>query len=243
MVWKSPLADLEAPTTKHGVGHCTKHDMDMWRIERSVPSYKMTDKYKVGDQLEYQPIFCPQCELEKKNEKLAKAGCMVDNSTINLVEKETAIQKLARKKHIDILQDLVATYSFEDELGVVQAEEFVKFLKNKVGREKKVEILKTNKFIELRSSRFMSDEQKQKYLKVVHNVETADILVIDSLADYGDNDEETINTLLLSAKEGGAITLMTIPESADRLETMPTKLKFRFRRAQKLSISSKGVQY
>lgn len=235
----NPMAALAPPESEFG--WCDKHDCALTRIEYTVPSFAMSDKYRTGEQHEHQPIFCKACEAEKKAKKLAELGCLTSVEGAS-AKKESAVGKLLKTKGIDITRDVIVRYTYEDELSVVGAQNFVRFLEKDIGKEKRVKVIDTTRFVELRQSRFMSDEKKAQYLKVTHEAETCDILVINTLADYGDNSEEDINNLMLGTRDGCAIVILTIPESADRLEFLPTKLKFRMKRAQEMNISSRGGQ-
>ncbi len=88
----------------------------------------------------------------------------------------------------------------------------------------------------------MSEEEKQKFLKLKYDIETADILILNSLADFVDKELEDINAMLLSVKETGTIVILTIPESDYRLEQLPIRLRKRINKAQIMNISSKGIQ-
>lgn len=239
--FKNPMADIETPTLKEGVGICSKHNCEMWEVQRSVPSYKSDkDRAKGEHQREYQPRFCPMCQQEKKNNRLILAGASVEGYDSPNKNKETAIEKLARTKGIDITRDVVVKFSYNDELSVVNAENFVSWFEKDLSREKRVKVIKPNRFLETRQRRFMNDESKQKYLKLSHDIETADIVVLDSLADVPNGSMDEINSVLLSTKDDATLVILSIPESDFLLQEMPIKLRFRLKRAQEHSLSSTG---
>lgn len=237
---KSPMADLETPTKKEGVGFCTKHQCEMWEVQRSVPSFKNDIEKMNNRQREYQPRFCPECQIEKRNIRLAAYGAYVEGVESVNKGRETAVEKLARTRGIDAERDVIVKYTFADELSVVSAEKFISWLEKDLGREKKVKVLRVNRYLEIRNRRFMNNESKDKFLKYSHEIETADIVILDSLADVPDGSMDDINSALLSTRDGATIMIMTIPEADFRLEEMPIKLRYRFRRAQTMGMSSTG---
>lgn len=111
-----------------------------------------------------------------------------------------------------------------------------------VGKQIKVKVVDTNKYVRQAKDKFMSDEEKQKFLRLKHEIEVADLVVVDSLADYEDREESEINKMMSSIKEKARLMVLTIPESDDRLGTLPSKLKYRMAQAQILSLSSTGGQ-
>ncbi|MDN6548240.1 MAG: hypothetical protein L0K71_11680, partial [Lactococcus lactis] len=109
-------------------------------------------------------------------------------------------------------------------------------------RQKKVKRLKVRKYIQIAENRFSSDEAREKYLKVLHDIEEAEILIFDSLADFVDKEAEKALTPLLSAKDSCSIIILTIPESDERLGQLPARLKFKLNNAQVMNLSSIGQQ-
>lgn len=239
---KSPMADLETPTVKEGIGWCEKHQCEYWEVQRSVPSFKNSIERMNGRQREYQPRFCPQCQLDARNIRLAKYGALVEGVDAASEARETAVGKLARTRGIDAERDVIVKYNYADELSVVSAEKFISWLERDLGREKKVKVLRVNRYLEIRNRRFMNNESKDKFLKYSHEIETADIVILDSLADVPDGSMDDINSALLSTRDGSTLMIMTIPESDFRLEEMPIKLRYRLRRAQTMGMSSTGKQ-
>lgn len=143
---------------------------------------------------------------------------------------------------MDLRKDVVVKYDYADELSVNNAESFVKWITDNIGQSVKVKVIRPDKYAEQRRNRFMSEEEKQKFLKLKYDIETADILILNSLADFVDKELEDINAMLLSVKETGTIVILTIPESDYRLEQLPIRLRKRINKAQIMNISSKGIQ-
>ena len=117
-----------------------------------------------------------------------------------------------------------------------------KWIVTNVGRQKKVKRLKVRKYIQIAENRFSSDEAREKYLKILHDIEEAEILIFDSLADFTSNQAEKALTPLLSASDNCSIIMLTIPESDERLEQLPARLKFKLNNAQVMNFSSTGQQ-
>ena len=98
------------------------------------------------------------------------------------------------------------------------------------------------KHVELAKNRASGDEARDKYMKQVHEIEQADLLIFDSLADFVNKDAEKALNVLFSVKDGCSIMILTIPESDNRLEQLPRRLKFRFDNAQIMQMSSIGKE-
>ncbi|WP_374284184.1 hypothetical protein [Lactococcus sp.] len=173
----------------------------------------------------YTPKVCPQC-FGKPAETVTKLS---------------ALAEFKHKKGIDLKKDVIVKYSFSDELSVVATDNMKSWITQKVGREIKVKLINTRKYCEQLKNRFMSDEEKQKYLKLSHEIELADLIIIDSLADFSETQEEDIYNMMLTCKDNSSFMILTIPESEQRLDDMPIKLKHRLKSAQIMEMNSKGA--
>ena len=172
----------------------------------------------------YTPRVCPQCFGIKPKESV----------------RVSSIAEFKHKKGIDLKKDVIVKYSFNDELSVVAADNMKSWIIKNVGREIKVKIVNTRKYCEQMTHRFMSDEEKQKFLKLKHEIEIADLVIIDSLADFSESQEESVYNMMLTCKDNASFMILTIPESESRLDDMPIKLKYRLKSAQIMGLDSKG---
>lgn len=235
------FANYEVEIIKEGVGTCSIHHCNLWQVQREVNS--MAGSSKSGEKRTYQPSFCPQCQNEYKDRKLVELGASPEYGTdVTKPQEVDYFEKIKLQKGVDLRKDVVVKYDYADELSVNNAENFVKWITDNIGQSVKVKVIRPDKYAEQRRNRFMSEEEKQKFLKLKYDIETADILILNSLADFVDKELEDINAMLLSVKETGTIVILTIPESDYRLEQLPIRLRKRINKAQIMNISSKGIQ-
>ncbi|WP_270530073.1 hypothetical protein, partial [Lactococcus petauri] len=122
------------------------------------------------------------------------------NKTVKSVK--DYISEFKAKKHIDLNKDIIVKYDFSDELSVVNTDKMVEWIVKKVGTQKKVKHLNVRKHVELAKNRASGDEARDKYMKQVHEIEQADLLIFDSLADFVNKDAEKALNVLFSVKDG-----------------------------------------
>ena len=212
------------------LGVCETHGCDIIGSKRPVMSYPKDSNGKViGEPYPYLVRVCPMCNAEG-----------IHNKTVKSVK--DYISEFKAKKHIDLNKDIIVKYDFSDELSVVNTDKMVEWIVKKVGTQKKVKHLNVRKHVELAKNRASGDEARDKYMKQVHEIEQADLLIFDSLADFVNKDAEKALNVLFSVKDGCSIMILTIPESDNRLEQLPRRLKFRFDNAQIMQMSSIGKE-
>ncbi|MGV9079327.1 MULTISPECIES: hypothetical protein [Lactococcus] len=226
---------------KEGVGICGVHHCNLWQAETEVLSYP--DELKKSMQREYKPHFCPMCRNEVRDRKLVELGALPEYGTdVSKPQEIDYFEKLRLQKGIDLKKDVIVKYNYSDELSVVAADNFVDWIIDNLAQTVKVKNIRPDKYTEQRRNRYMSDEEKQKFLKLKFDIETADILILNSLADFADKELEDVNAMLLSTKDTCAIIILTIPESDYRMEQLPIRLRNRFKRSQVMDISSIGAK-
>lgn len=235
------FANYKVEIIKEGVGVCGVHHCNLWQVQKEVLSYE--DIFKHGNRRNYQPHFCPQCQNERKDRRLAEYGASPEYGTdVTKPQEVDYFEKLRLQKGVDLKKDVIVKYNYNDELSVINAESFVKWIVDNLGQTVKVKNIRPDKYTEQRRNRFMSDEEKQKFLKLKFDIETADILILNSLADYTDKEIEDVNAMLLSAKDTCSLVILTIPESDYRMDKLPIRIRNRMKKAQIMNISSKGIQ-
>ena len=235
------FANYEVEIVKEGVGVCGIHHCNLWQVQKQVLSYE--DEFKRGERRDYQPHFCPVCRNEAKDRKLVELGAMPEYGTdVTKPQEIDYFEKLKQQKGIDLKKDVIVKYDYSDELSVVGADNFVNWIIDNLGQSVKVKNIRPDKYTEQRRNRYMSEEEKQRFLKLKFDIETADILILNSLADFADKELEDVNAMLLSAKDSCAIVILSIPESDYRFEQLPIRLRNRFKRAQVMDISSTGAK-
>jgi len=210
-----------------GIGTCKVHGCSMWGSDKPVMSWTNDRKHKRLVVIK----VCPQCHAEGIQNK----GREVKQ------EQKNYIDTFMESKHLDIRKDIIVKYDYSDEISVTKTENMVKWISQNIGKEMKVKHLNIARYIEQTRNRFMSDEKKNEYLQQLAMIEKADLLIIDNMADFVDNDADKIINVLYNAKPGAAIMILTIPESNDRMNQLPSKLKYRFEKAQVMQMSSKAV--
>lgn len=212
------------------LGVCEVHGCEIIGSKKSVLSYPKNEKGElIGEPYLYDARVCPMCHAEGIKTVATKA--------VN-----DFLGEFKAKKGIDLTKNVIVKYDFADELSVVSCDNMVKWIVTNVGRQKKVKRLKVRKYIHISENRFSSDEAREKYLKILHDIEEAEILIFDSLADFTANQAEKALTPLLSASDNCSIIILTIPESDERLEQLPARLKFKLNNAQVMNFSSTGQQ-
>lgn len=212
------------------LGVCEVHGCEIIGSKKPVLSYPKNEKGEViGEPYLYDVRVCPMCHAEGIKTVATKAG-------------NDFLGEFKAKKGIDLTENVIVKYDFADELSVVSCDNMVKWIVTNVGRQKKVKRLKVRKYIHISENRFSSDEAREKYLKILHDIEEAEILIFDSLADFTANQAEKALTPLLSASDNCSIIILTIPESDERLEQLPARLKFKLNNAQVMNFSSTGQQ-
>ncbi|MFP7370945.1 hypothetical protein SFC12_02280 [Lactococcus lactis] len=235
------FANYEVEIVKEGVGVCGVHHCNLWQVQKEVLSIE--GNYKGGEKRNYQPHFCPQCQNERKDRRLVEYGAAPEYGTdVTKPQEVDYFEKLRLQKGVDLRKDVIVKYNYSDELSVINADNFVKWIIDNLGQTVKVKTIRPDKYTEQRRNRFMSDEEKQKFLKLKFDIETADILILNSLADYADKDIDDVNALLLSTKDTCSLVILSIPESDSRLDRLPIRLRNRMNKAQIMNISSKGIQ-
>jgi hypothetical protein len=212
------------------LGVCEIHGCDIIGSKRPVMSYPKDNNGKViGEPYPYLVRVCPMCHAEG-----------IKNKTVKAVK--DYVSEFRTKKHIDLNKDVIVKYDFSDELSVVKVDAMVDWIVKKVGTQKKVKYLNVRKHVELAKNRASGEEARNKYMKQVHEIEQADLLIFDSLADFAIKDAEKALNVLFSVKDDCSIMILTIPESDDRLGELPVRLKFRFENAQVMQMSSTGKE-
>ena len=214
-----------------GLGVCPIHGCNLWGTSGEVWSYDYDskDSSRVIGRHRYQVKVCNQCINESRDP---------DGLPIIQHEFKDYLELFKVKYHIDLKEDIIVSYSYMNELSVINLEKMKDWITSKVKNQIKVKILDVNKYLEQRRNRFMNAEQKEKFLSLTYEIEEADLLIVDSLGDYQDKDDEDFYTALLSTKDNAAIMILAIPESESRLEKFPSKLKWRFKNAQQMNLSS-----
>lgn len=211
------------------LGVCEVHGCAIIGSKWPVMSYPKDKNGKViGEPYPYMVRVCPMCHAEGVRNKQPKAI-------------KDYLSEFRAKKGIDLTQDVIVKYNFSDELSVVNTDKMVEWIIRKVGTQKKVKHLNVRKYLELSRNRTSSEEARERYMRQFHEIEQADLLIFDSLADFeeGKDAERALNAIF-STKDGCAVVLLTIPESDNRLTRLPRRLKFRFDKAQIMQMSSTG---
>ena len=232
-----PMAGLLDIVKLDGLGTCEIHGCNLWGSQKPVFSYK-DDKARREKQGRFiDVVVCPECQRELQKIRLKDMGI---NTGEILNQAETALEKFKSQKGVDLKKDVIVKFDYTDELSYVNTTNMIDWIKLNLSRALKIKMIDPTKYLELRKNRFMGDEQKQRYAKYSYEAETADLIILNSLAEFGDNDSEDIYNLLYRTKDTAALMILTIPESDYRLNSMPTKLKYRLKAAQIMQISSTG---
>lgn len=225
--WKVSHKETSKAFRMEGLGTCEVHHCDLWGSIKPVLSWNK----ERTEQREIYVRVCPNCQAEGVKQKT------------NIAERErNYIEEFRTKKGIDLNLDTIVKYDYADSMSVVNTDNMVKWIVEKIGKQKKVKLLSIRKYIQLTENRYSSDEMKSKFLKQSHDIEQADLLIFDSLADFSDKEAEKVINVLYSIKDTASIMMLTIPTSDARLEQLPAKLKFRFEKAQVMQMSSTGKQ-
>lgn len=213
------------------LGVCETHGCNIIGSKWPVMSYPKDKNGKViGEPYPYMVRVCPMCHAEGIRNKRPRAA-------------KDYISEFRNKKHIDLTQDVIVKYDFSDALSVDNTDRMLDWIVRKVGIQKKVKHLNVRKYLELSRNRTSGEEARERYMRQFHEIEQADLLIFDSLADFeeGKDAERALNAIF-STKDGCAVMVLTIPESDNRLERLPRRLKFRFDKAQIMQMSSTGKQ-
>ncbi|WP_054640058.1 hypothetical protein [Lactococcus fujiensis] len=244
MIEKEPdYLSLKRITT--GLGTCEIHGCEYGGFANPVPAVDRDEHGNIVGHHMYTVRACPMCDMERISKINTNKHLLADNNSAQATlqtDQEDYVSKFERKKKISLRRDTIVQYDYSDSLSVQNVENMKSWLVDYVGKQIKVKVVDTNKYVRQAKDKFMSDEEKQKFLRLKHEIEVADLVVVDSLADYEDREESEINKMMSSIKEKARLMVLTIPESDDRLGTLPSKLKYRMAQAQILSLSSTGGQ-
>lgn len=233
----------EYPLVTEGLGKCEIHGCDYWGTTHPVWAVVRDARGNITSRHQYTTRACIMCDMERKSSINARLGIVTDkNSSQGTLEQKKTdyISQFEKSKGIKLSRDTIIQFDYADPISVTNVDNMKQWLVQNVGQQINVKAVDTNKYVIQSKNKYMSDEEKNKFLRLKYEIETADLVIIDSLADYEDRDEGEINKMMTSIKDKARLMILTIPESDDRLKEFPSKLKFRMVQAQKLSLSSTG---